>query len=457
MKSCQCLALLFASLISTPGCSSLRLEQRDQVTYRRGPYNFDFYSRHNRSYRTGSAIHFAHGKAHDVAQITPLDKSDFYDQQFDAEMVNWLFDAPRVEPHMEYWGPHTGLFAWQLYRAIDWTHIHHEQTYDILSSRDIPWSEKKKWTDAAVRYYLKWVDVARSPAPLDVTMRRAGTMMKPYFGYFRTYYPESAKFFFAAHWWHPAIYEAMMVAGSNENQEGIVAPTDDLMFAQVIKNRPLRMLLSREMMPRYSTLSPESANIFDNLHMLHGIAYDILAYPKWSEAEKRAELYRVIDAMGEQPGDEEIARKFPLIEPSMDPRKYEPWMTALKSPGLGMNEIMAEMLSEMWPMMSADGAPEPPSEVWEQFWLKMEPGMQQGEVPGSLHDAIVAVYPNMKMNHDAMRAGKSSEKMVEKMLSGWRDKHGAMPPVPAYSAEPTSSSSANRVSFAADAIGGRAL
>ena len=28
-------------------------------------------------------------------------------------------------------------------------------------------------------------DVARSPAPLEVTMRRAGSMMKPYFGYDR--------------------------------------------------------------------------------------------------------------------------------------------------------------------------------------------------------------------------------------------------------------------------------
>jgi hypothetical protein len=32
------------------------------------------------------------------------------------------------------------------------------------------------------------------------------------------------------------------------------------------------MVLSREIMPRYSRMSPESANIFDNLHMLHGIA-----------------------------------------------------------------------------------------------------------------------------------------------------------------------------------------
>lgn len=201
------------------GGSGFRLERRDEVSYRRGPYNFDFYRRHNRSYRTGSAIHFARGKAHDVPQLTPLERADYYDRQFDAEMVNWLFDPPRVEPHMEYWGPHTFQFAWQLYRAIDWTHIHHEQTYDVLSSRDVPWREKAESTDRTVEYYLKWVCVARSPAPLDVTMRRAAAMMKPYFGYFRTYYPRSATFFYAAHWWHPAIYEARMIAGNGSDQD----------------------------------------------------------------------------------------------------------------------------------------------------------------------------------------------------------------------------------------------
>jgi len=70
---------------------------------------------------------------------------------------------------------------WRLYRAIDWTHVHHEQTYDLLSECSIPWDRKREWTDCAVRYYLEKNDVARSGAPLDVTMRRAAPMMKPYF------------------------------------------------------------------------------------------------------------------------------------------------------------------------------------------------------------------------------------------------------------------------------------
>ena len=137
-------------------------------------------------------------------------------------------------------------------------------------------------------------------------------MMKPYFGYFRNNYPESNNFFYAAHWWHPAIYEAQMIAGNGPAQPQVVMQTDKVLYGEVLKDRPLRMLLSREMMPRYSQMSPESANIFDNLHMLHGIAYDILAYEGWTIEEQKAEIYRVIDAMGYQPGDEKLAMKFSL-------------------------------------------------------------------------------------------------------------------------------------------------
>lgn len=416
-----------AKVSESPG---LRLERRNSVSYLRGPYNFDFYRRHNDTYRFGAAIHFAHGKAHDVPQLTPLDRAGYFDGQLDSEMVHYIHDKPRIEPHMEYWGPHTSQFAWDLYRAIDWTHMHHEQTYDILSSDEIPWSDKAEWTERSVDYYLKWLSIPRSTAPLDVTMRRAGTMMKPYFAYFRTYYPQSAKFFYVAHWWHPAIYEAQMIGGNDKEQEQAVKSTHSLTYAQVVNDRPLRMLLSREMMPRYSRMSPESANIFDNLHMLHGIAYSILSYPGYTEQEKRKELYRVIEAMKQQPGDKELARKFTLPKPNMDPRVYEDWMKSVRSPGLGMNEIMAEMLREMWPQMSGDGSVEPPPEVWRQFWLKVEPGMQDGEKPGSLHDAIKAVHPSMKMNKQSMQAGKVSQKMVKAMLEGWQKKHGGIAPVP---------------------------
>ena len=107
-----------------------------------------------------------------------------------------------------------------------------------------------------------------------------------------------------------------MISG-NRDQELALRQVNDTMWREVIPHKPQRMVLSREVMPRYSRMSPESANIFDNLHMLYGLAYDILAYEGWTVAEKRAEMYRVIHSMAYQPGDELLARNSGSHIPTM--------------------------------------------------------------------------------------------------------------------------------------------
>ncbi|MFN7139743.1 MAG: hypothetical protein ACK4UN_10420 [Limisphaerales bacterium] len=406
------------------------VEQRNEVSHLQAKYNNAFFYRHNETFMNGSAIHFAHAIQHDILQLTPLSQHLQVDSQTDQRFVDFLLNhKAKTEPTMEYYGPYVARGAWKLYRAIDWTHMHHEQTYDIMSDKDIPWEKKKEWTDRAVRYYLEKNPVARSCAPLDVTMRRAATMMKPYFGYFRNKYPQSNNFFFAAHWWHPVIYEAQMIAGNDKEQDQVVQQTDQVFYHQVLKDRPQRMLLSREVMPRYSRLSPESANIFDNLHMLHGIAYDILAYEGWTMQQKRAELYRVIEAMSYQPGDEKLARKFNTPYPDMDPRRYEPWMKGFDGE---MNRIMMEMHQEMMPMhmpSSHKMSPEMKEQMMSQFRMKLTPGMQEGEIDGSWHDVMMKLMPEMKMDPETLQPGKVSQKMVDTMLDGWRKKYGNMPDI----------------------------
>jgi hypothetical protein len=305
--------------------------------------------------------------------------------------------------------------------------MHHEQTYDILSDKDIPWDKKKEWTDRAVAYYLEKFDIPRSPAPLDVTMRRAGVMMKPYFSLFRNNYPKSNNFFFASHWWHPVIYDALLLGGNDNEQKTMVEQTDATYYSQVLQNRPKKMLLSREAMPRYSRFSPESANIFDNLHMLHGIAYDILSYEGWTPEQKAKELKRVIKAMSYQPGDEKLARKFQLPHPEMDPRVYADWM---KEPEGEMSRIMMEMQEEMMPVMMPGGmSEEMHGKMMEQFRMKLAPDMQEGEIAGSWHDAMKEMMPDMKMMPEAMEPGATPQKMIDAMLSGWQQKWGSLPDV----------------------------
>jgi len=418
------LAVALASAALAPACgTSPTFELRDDASFVRGPYNAAFFWRHEDPYRFQAAVHVAHALQHDRLQLTPLSEHSAVDARTDAEYLEAVARPPRIGPHMMTYGPHVGQAIWPLYRAIDWTHQHHDQTYDILMSRDVAWSEKERWTRRAVREYLaRQPDAARSPAPLDVTMRRAGVMAKPYFTLFRNLYPRSNDFFYVAHWWHPVIYEAVMIAGNDEEQEEAIRATHAL-TDQVMRERPQRMLLAREAMPRYARLSPESANIFDNLHMLHGFAYDILAYEGWTLEEKRRELVRVIEAMSYQPGDEALARKFSLPYPGMDPRVYADWMRPAQG---AMTQIMEEMLVEMWPAMSPDGAETPPAAVMEQARKKFAPGVQEGEHPGSLMEALAVVAPGMKHDPAAMAPGAGSSRMVEMMLAGWRKRHGSM-------------------------------
>jgi len=388
-----------------------------------------------------AGFHFHHGKQHDLLQLTALDESAKIDSDFDSEVRKYVFDQKlRVGPSMEYFGPYVSRMAWKLYRTIDWTHMHHEQTYDILAFKGVDWPEKKAWTDRAVKYYLeKNKDVAFSIAPVDITMRRVAVMMKPYFTYYRNYYPKSNSEAWVAHWRHPSVYEAMMISGNDQEQDRAVDQINDLL-KEVFDKRPERMLLSREIMPRYSKMTPESANIFDNLHLLHGIVFDILSYEGWSEQEKREEIYRVIDALSYKPGDEKYIRKFTTPYPDVDPRKYEAWMAGAEGE---MSRIMMEMMEEMMPMMMEHEMPAGMKDkMMAQFQMKMRQGMEAGEMPGSLNDALMKIMPDMKMMPDAMEPGKTPKMMVETMLKGWNEKHGNMPDIEALdmSREPILSS-----------------
>lgn len=143
--------------------------------------------------------------------------------------------------------------------------------------------------------------------------------------------------------------------------------------------------------------------------------------------QKRDELYRVIRAMSYQPGDEKLAGKFTTPHPDMDPRVYEPWMKSVEGE---MNRIMMEMMEEMMPhMMPQPPEPQMKAMMMEQFTKKMTPGIQEGELPGSLMDAMKKLMPQMKMSPESMEPGKTPQMMVDAMLKGWQEKYGSLPDV----------------------------
>ncbi len=444
IKSLAALALTAATIVTSFTPLAAIAEQRNSVAHPRTPYRLAFYNRHRRSYRVAGALHFAHSKLHDVLLLTPFERHTEEDSKLYKAILAFYNDPPRIEPSMELYAPYTARATWRLFRTIDSVHLLHEMTEDVMSDQDVAWEEKGETLQEAYEYYIsKYPDIALSPAPLDVTMRRAGVMMKPYFTLTRNYYPQNNNFFYAAHWWHPAVYESMMIGGNDQEQDMMMEKMEEVFQTQVIPNPPQRMIISREGMPRYSRLSPETANIFDNLHMLHGITYDIFAYDGWTVEQKRAELYRVLDAMSYQPGDEKIARKFTTPKPNLNPLAYDDWS---KNVNGAMTEMMMEMLAEMMPMMMqhenmnsempqmqrSNMSPEMHQmhqQLMAQLKLKLAPGIQEGEISGSFMDAMMEMMPMMQMSPEAMAPGQINPMMIEAMLKGWQEKYGSLPDI----------------------------
>ena len=42
---------------------------------------------------------------------------------------------------------------------------------------------------------------------------------------------------------------------------------------------------------------------------------------------------------------------------------------------------------------------------------------------------MMQLMPDMKMDPESMKPGKTPKKMVDVMMKGWREKHGGMPDV----------------------------
>ncbi len=303
------------------------LEQRDEIYRRRAPYLWAFYTRHPKNYGLTTAAHWAHGSISDLLLDTPPDPEAAAeaDARFMTQAVAVLGRPARVEPEQADVGPAFARLAPLAPKVIDWTHALHEALYDIMADPSLTEAQQRRYLELETEYYLSEPGLAFSPAPLEVIVReRLHLMRQPWFKAFRRDWPQSAHLFWAFHWWHPAVYEAQVVY--HANQTTAVEQIDRVFWKEVLPAPPNRMLLSREVMPRFAEMAPEAANIFDNLHQFHGIAYDILASPL--VADKRAEIYRMLELMLVRPGDRELARTLPRSSPvpELDPLRYEPWM-----------------------------------------------------------------------------------------------------------------------------------
>ena len=85
-----------------PAAAEPQMEQRNGISYLRGPYNLALFYRHNETFMNGAAIHFAHAIQHDILELTPLADHEKTDAETDAKYVDYILNhRAKTEPRTD--------------------------------------------------------------------------------------------------------------------------------------------------------------------------------------------------------------------------------------------------------------------------------------------------------------------------------------------------------------------
>ena len=146
--------------------------------------------------------------------------------------------------------------------------------------------------------------------------------------------------------------------------------------------------------------------------------------------------------MSYQPGDEKLVRKFTTPKANINPLVYDDW---LKTVDGAMTGIMMEMLDEMMEHHGSHGnhgamhhggtSSEMQQQLKAQLKLKLTPGIQEGEIPGSFLDAMMEIMPDMNLSPAVQEPGEIPPMMIEAMLKGWEQKYANLPDIEPISME----------------------
>ncbi len=283
--------LLISILIATNG---LAHELRDRIFYLPGGYNFAFYNKHPKVYGTVGADHYIHAIAFEIL-FRYGSENDLLEKEIYDKAIGVWSHPPKFGLTMELISPEFSKLAWKATNIFDWADMLHEQLYDILADERI--KDKRKAYEEAIAYYLSEPDLALSPdaIPMDVMDNQH------YSGAFRISYPKFNALLWAFHWLEPVFYEGLFIFDDPAKREKILQ-------AWIIENNDWftnptqRMPLMRDSAFQWSKFSPVAANIFDNVHTLHGMIADIMASPKVKD--KQAEITRAIKLMQTLPGSD---------------------------------------------------------------------------------------------------------------------------------------------------------
>ena len=263
--------------------------QRNAQYWLPASYNNRFYDLFNHAARSFYAAHVAHFGVYEVgiSEASP----DSAMLGLERRIASLIQQPPRFEPAFELIAPKWSRMAYQTGAAMDWTHHLHEQLYDILADDRV--EDKKTAGERAIAYYLSNVRSAFSTRGYGHAFMMGGGSWA---GTFAERYPSVNGILWAYHWHHAAIYEALMEENLERRREAIDRVLR-VFHDSVLVDPPQYMPLTAEIAPRFGEMFPAAAHIFDNLHMMHDVANDIVADATIPLNRKGAEIERILRQM----------------------------------------------------------------------------------------------------------------------------------------------------------------
>ena len=287
------------------GVAACGVPQRNDVYRLSAPYNFAFYDTHESIARSFYAAHFAHFGAYELL-VEPSEDIGERMSHFEAQVRAYVTDPPKFEPPADIIAPAWSRMAFQTGQSMDWTHMLHSQIYDILTDDRV--SDKRAAGERAIAYYLSEGEAAFSTRGYGHRWMEGGG---EWAGAFRQTYSAVNGVLWAYHWHHAAVYEALMesdLARRRVELDRVIHVFTD----SVLVDLPDVMPLTAEVAPEFSRMFPAAAHIFDNLHMMHDVVNDIMAYPSYGRGEKAAEIERLRQLMAYAGQDAVVAPPMPM-------------------------------------------------------------------------------------------------------------------------------------------------
>ena len=263
----------------------LQAERRGEVYHLRRGYNFATRRHYPQLARQLYAAPFVHTLPVQLLIDKPAEAREQaaeYDRQLAERILGHARNPPRLPPAEDILGPSWPRLAWKVARTMEWAHVLHDQMIDILADDRV--KDKKAALDQAIAHYLS-DPLAITPAPLKVELLSAF----PYSHEFHHAYPSCMGIMMAYHWLQGAQHDAML---SPQEHRGHAVDAALARFRELLENPPDYFPLTHKAAPNFHKLAPQAGYIFDNLHILHHIAQDILITEKVTD--KRAELYRTL-------------------------------------------------------------------------------------------------------------------------------------------------------------------